>query len=409
MTTAQGRVGSPRILTVILSAFCSMLVFSQDRSLSTPKNIIPIEYRRHLYIQGTVNGIAGHFVLDTGADNLYLDSLFYNTSHLSCDAMETGWIPGAGIGLQKVKVITNPVWINFSGRSYQVKNVPVLSLKTILGDYADGIIGLDYFSDKILEINYTEEYLKILDQPDSSSFGPYTKIQGQRVQGRLYIPMTLHINDTVSITDKFLVDLGCGSTIALTRPVALKHNLDKAIVHKARYYTRYRGVGGESESYAFVAKSVEIGGYELRNFEAEYSTDMSGSLASTGHAGLLGNKILERFDVILDFAANCLYVRPNHTYSNAFTFSKLGFSYVDRSETRGAWVVTGLFANSKAEQMGLHIDDQIIEIDHMRVTEMDYQKQVEYIRNAKNLVLGVKRESGLLHMEIIPCPLLRKE
>jgi hypothetical protein len=258
-------------------------------------------------------------------------------------------------------------------------------------------------------INYAQEYLKILDQPDSSSLGPYTKIQCQRVQGRLYIPMTLHINDTVSITDIFLVDLGCRSTIALTRPVVLKHNLDKAIVHKARYYTRYRGVGGASESYAFIAKSVEIGGYELRNFEAEYSTDMSGSLASPGHAGLLGNRILERFDVIIDFAANCLYLRPNHAYSNAFTFSKLGFSYIDRSETWGAWVVTGLFANSQAEQIGLHIDDQIVEMDRIPVKEMDYQKQDEYISNAKSLMLGIKRRSEVLQLEIIPTPMISNE
>jgi len=39
--------------------------------------------------------------------------------------------------------------------------VPVLNLKPILGDFADGIIGLDYFSNSVLQINYSTFASKI--------------------------------------------------------------------------------------------------------------------------------------------------------------------------------------------------------------------------------------------------------
>lgn len=396
-------------MTLSFSICCSLLLFSQDNNKIIPQNIIPVEYRRHIFIKGTVNEIDGNFVFDTGADNLYFDSLFYSKNNFKYDSIGTGKVPGAGKELQNLKVIMNAVRFDFNGQNYKTKTVPILNLKPILGDIADGIIGLNYFSNKILEINYAQNYLKILDKIDSLSLLQYTRIKCQNVNGRLYIPVTLKINNAVSITDKFLIDLGCGSTIALNSPVALKYNLDRIITNKARYYTKYRGVGGESESYAFIAKSVEIGGYQLNHFEAEYSMDKSGSLSSHKHAGLLGNKILERFDVIIDFKTNCLYIKPGITFSNAFMFSKLGFSFVDRCETLGALVVTGLFGNSQAEKSGLQIDDRIIAIDNIPVKEMDYQKQEEYINKAKRLVLGVKRGTELLNIEIVQSQILRNE
>ena len=42
-----------------------------------------------------------------------------------------------------------------------------------------------------------------------------------------------------------------------------------------------------------------------------YNVDKSGALASDKHYGLLGNKIYERFDVLIDFLNNDMYLKPN--------------------------------------------------------------------------------------------------
>ncbi|MBP7461587.1 MAG: hypothetical protein KBA26_09890 [Candidatus Delongbacteria bacterium] len=206
-----------------------------------------------------------------------------------------------------------------------------------------------------------------------------------------------------------MIDLGCAGTIALTSPAASKYNLNKVIADKVRYYTKYRGVGGESESYAFVATSIDIGGYKLKHFEAEYSTDQSGSLSSAINAGLLGNKILDRFDVMIDFKTPCLCIKPNDTFSNDFTFSKLGFSSVDRSKTLGAWVVSGFFEHSQAEKSGLRIDDKIIEIDTIPVTRMDHRARQVYLDAADHLMLRVERGTERLNIKIIQNRFLKDE
>jgi len=251
-------------LVISFLIYCTSLLFSQDRNDKISYNITPIDYRKHIYLKGTINDAEGHFVFDTGADILYLDSLFYNKSNFKFDSIAYSKLPGVGPVPQKVKVIVNSVRFDSGDLTYQTKFVPVVSLKTILGDFADGIIGLDFFSNKILEINYIQNYLKIHDNMDSLQLHQYSRIQCQKVKDRLYIPVTLSINNTVSIKDKFLIDLGCGSTIVLNSPVASKFNLDNVITNKTRCYNKYRGIGGESESYAFIAKSIEIGGYTLK-------------------------------------------------------------------------------------------------------------------------------------------------
>lgn len=393
-------------IVIFFYIFCSFQLYSQE---ITNNKIIPIEYRGHIYIKGMVENKEGYFVFDTGANNLYFDSLFYNNSNFNYDSIAMAKLPGAGKEPQKVKVIINTVIFNFGDFIYKTKIVPVLSLKTILGDFADGIIGLDYFSNKSLEINYKQNYMKIYDKIDSTLVLKYNKIQCENFKNKLYVPITFNVNDTISITDKFILDLGSGGSITLNRPIAIKYNLNNNIINKAKYYTKYGGVGGESESYSFVAKSIDIGWYNLKYFEANYSTDESGALSSTQYAGLLGNEILERFDVIIDFATNCLYLKPNIAFADTFKFSKLGFRFVDRSKTLGAFIVTGFYENSQAEKSGLQIDDRIIEINDMSVKNMDYQQQQNYINKTNKLILKVERATEQFNFEIIQSQILKNE
>jgi len=376
---------------------------------ASQSNIIPIEYRGHIFVEGRVKNVTGNWVFDTGADRLYFDSLFYKSGGFNYEPIASGILPGVGRKPQLVKIIMSDVEFEFHGFNYKTKMVPILSLKTIVGDYADGILGRNFFSQKALEINYKEKYMKVHDKIDSSEVTQYTKIHCQNINNRLYIPVTLTINDTSSFTENFTLDLGSGNTIALTDPIALKYNLKDEISNKVRYYTRYGGVGGESEEYRFIAKSIDIGGHKLNQFEVSYSLDKSGALSSTNHAGLLGNKVLERFDLIIDFATSCVYLKPNDSFSDPFKYSRLGFKYVDRSKTLGGLIVTGFFENSQAEKSGLLIDDKIIEINGISVKEMDYHKLTNHINENNMLKLKIERGTELLNIEIIQFQILRYE
>ncbi|MDR2146956.1 MAG: PDZ domain-containing protein [Tannerella sp.] len=357
-----------------------------------PKDAIPIVYHDHIYFPSQVDSISGNFLFDTGADGLYLDSTFYATNRFRKFKFANGTLPGAGAGKpQKVLIIKDTVSFTIQNYDNNLSFIPVFLLKPILGDFADGIIGREPFLDKIMEINYFHEYIRLHNDVSAIDTSGYERISMKKERNRLFVPATIHINETVSIQEYLLLDLGSGGSIDITSPTADKYKLPEEITGKISYFTKYGGISGQSSSYYFRANSIEIGKYRLDNVTMRYTEDKSGALSSDKHAGLLGNEVLERFDIIIDFKKNDLYFKPNSNYGKPFDFSKLGFGYVDRNVTMDAWIVTGLFKGSNAEIAGLEIDDKIISINGIDIHDISLKKQSDFWKKTDKASLLIMR------------------
>jgi hypothetical protein len=381
-------------LTIIITA---LLLFSTGCSTKKqeeqiPDNAFPIVYRGHLYILGEADSIKGNYIFDTGASNLYFDSTYYSHNDFQYTNLFTAKLPGAGTTVQNVEVVHDTVTFRFGKYLYQTNNVPILKLKPIVGDFADGIIGMEYFNNSVLEINYENEYMCLFQSIDSVDLTGYSRIGISNRGNRLFIPMKVRINDTLIIAGEYQIDFGAGGNIALTSSVTHKYNLMENIEKKTPFYTKYGGVGGESSSYDFMAKSIEIGEFHFNNVTMEFSVDKGGAMASDKHFGLLGNGIYRRFTVIIDFINNDFYLKPNSMFNEPFEFSRLGFSYVDRNQTLNAWIVTGLYRGSNAENNGLMIDDKIIAVNGISIHEISYESQKEFFNELSNVVLTINRE-----------------
>ncbi len=185
----------------------------------------------------------------------------------------TAKLPGAGTTVQDVEVIHDTVTFRFGKYLYQTNNVPILKLKPIVGDFADGIIGMEYFSNSVMEINYEKEYISLFQSIDSVDLSGYSRIGIYKRGNRLFIPMKVRINDTLIISGKFQLDFGAGGNIALTSSATHKYNLMENIEKKTPFFTKYGGVGGESSSYNFMAKSIQIGDFLFNNVTMEFSVD----------------------------------------------------------------------------------------------------------------------------------------
>jgi len=380
--------------SLFLLASCS----SNTEEYQLPENAFPIIYRSHLYIKGEVDSIIGNYVFDTGASGLYFDTTFYSSNYFKYSNVLDAKVPGAGTTLQDIIVIRDTVDFLFGSDYYQTAFVPVLNLKPILGDYIDGILGLEYFLESVLEINYEHEYMRRLQSIDSLDLSDYTRIKIKNEENRLYIPLSVQINDSITIAGNYQLDFGAGGNITFTSSAANTYNLHNNIDKKTPYYTKYGGVGGESSMYSFRAASVQIGDFAFDDVTMNFSSDKSGALASNKHLGLLGNGIYDRFHVFIDFKNNDFYLKPNSKYNEPFEFSRLGFSYVDRNQTMDAWIVTGLYSGSNAEKQGLKIDDKIISVNGISIHDISYESQKEFFKELSNIVLTLTRNKELINI-----------
>jgi predicted aspartyl protease len=373
-----------------------------------PEGAFPIEYRSHIYISGTIDSIRGDYVFDTGASNLYIDTTHYVNNGFKHHDKFQAKMPGVGEKIPTVLVIRDSVPFRFGSHLYKTNIVPVFQLKPILGDFADGVLGMEYFYNSVLEINYEHEYMKRHKSIDSVNTEGYTQLALTKRDNRLYLPLEVTINDSTQFTGNFLLDLGAGGSVILTRPTAERHQLHNNINNKVRFYTRYGGVGGESTSYSFICQSVRIGDYTFKDVRAKYSTDKTGVMASDKKSGLLGNDLLDRFHLYIDFINNHLYLKPNGHYNDPFDISRLGFSFTDRSETLNAWIVTGFFSGSDAEKAGLQIDDRIVTVDDLAIENLDYRTRSDYFDNADSLKLGIEHDGKLKHITVKLAPVITK-
>ncbi len=388
---------------VILLVMVSCSNYEQKEQI--PEDAFPIVYHSHLYVKGLADGHHGNFVFDTGASNFYYDSTYFSGNDYPYTNFFSAKLPGAGSTPQSVEVISDTVSFKFGNNLYQTKIVPILKLKPILGDFADGILGMEYFYNSVLEINYEHEYMRRFQSIDSVDVSDYSKIKLIKEGNRLFIPLKTRINDSIIIDGNYQLDFGSGGAVSLTSSTASKYNLVDNIEHKTPYYTKYGGVGGESSSYSFRAASISVGGFIFKDVVMDFSSDKSGAMASNQHFGLLGNKIYERFNVFIDFTNNDIYLKPNSKFEDVFEFSKLGFSYVDRNQTMNAWIVTGFYRGSNAEKAGLKIDDRIIAVNGIDIQQIPYESQKEFFKELSKVSLTINRNDLIQNIQFKPVPI----
>lgn len=252
-----------------------------------------------------------------------------------------------------------------------------------------------------MEINYFHEYLILHTDTSTIDLSNYTKISMEKRRNRFFVPITIHINDSLSIQENFTLDIGSGGTISLRNKIAEKYNLSSQISDKVHFYSKYRGVGGRSSSVYFKANSIEIGEYKLYDVIMDYSEDMSGAMASNFYSGgLLGNRLLEYFDVVIDFKDyTALYLKPNQNFGNPFEFGKLGFNSKNRNQTMNAWVVSGFFKDSPAEKSGLKIDDKIIFVNGIDIHNISFKDEKSFWKSLDRIKLVVLRDCEQMEFE----------
>lgn len=381
-------------LTIFICFFSCIQAKAQDK--------IPFDYYGHLYLKGSLNGAPSYFVFDTGAHNLYIDSCYYAESGLKFTNLGNASLPGAGTKNQQVKVVRDKLSYAFPGNVYEPTYGVIFSLRPILGDYADGIIGKDYFDRHCLEIDYEEGCMKKYSSISEADLTGFKKLQGKNIRGKLHFPLTVKVSDDITITDYFMLDLGSGGTLNINSPVAVKHNFENKISRKVRAYTTQGGVGGNSQSYAFVIPEVDVAGYTFKDVDVSYSLDKAGALSSDKYAGLLGNGILERFTIIIDFTKHCLYLKPNKSFGDPFDFSSLGFFFANRfKDAGGYWMVNGFYEGLPAEKSGIKTGDKIREVNNVEVKNISSIEKAKEILKSDTLNLKIERPDGPLHLTVV--------
>ena len=347
-----------------------------------------VSYFGHLYLETKVSGHPARLAFDTGAPYTCIDSTYLADSKLQYKNIGRAKMGGTGNEAETVPIIFNELTYIVADKEYTSQVSPVIQLKSILGDQADGLLGIDNMGGKIIAINYVDELMGFWNRLGDTS--GYTSIPIRYANNRIYVPLKMVIRDGNAVEGEALIDLGSGGTITLTSAVAHQHGV-KEVMPQMHYSYYNGGIGGASTGRDIRAKSASVGGFTLNDITMDFSDNTSGALANMEYIAIVGNDFWERFDMIIDLNGSRLYLRPNAKFSEVFKSPVRGFSYTDRSHTLGCWVVNCLYKDSNAENAGLKNGDRIIEVNGRNVGDISFEEQRHFFDNMDSVTLTVQR------------------
>jgi hypothetical protein len=307
-----------------------------------------------------------NFVLDTGSGGISLDSTTVEYFKITPTPSEMTILGIAGT--RKVSFLYNQTLrlpgLTVDSLNFHINNYDILT--QVYGEKIDGIIGYSLLSRYIFNINY-----------DSLRISIFTNGRMKYPRGGwLYEPIlrtlpvqTARIRDAVTSTSRFLFDIGAGLCLMLNQDFIEDSNfLDKK---RVLYAKEAEGVGGKIDMHLTVIKEIRIGPYRFKNVPSFVFNDTFNLTSYPYLSGIIGNDILRRFNLILNYAKREFYFMPNSRYQDPFDYAYSGIElyYID-----GEIVIGDVAAKSPAEVAGLKEGDVLIGVNKLIGQDIQHYK-----------------------------------
>ncbi|MCJ8153910.1 hypothetical protein MKJ01_09095 [Chryseobacterium sp. SSA4.19] len=185
------------------------------------------------------------------------------------------------------------------------------------GHGTDGRFGWDLFDGMVVELNYDQGMMVVHSRlPDYVK-----KDKTYQPLDIIYLDKMFLIETTIkqgSKTNKdwFLFDTGYQRTVMLDGPLLRERNFPTDQMKIIKKVIMKGGQGNEIPVVTANLESLSLGRYNLKNIPAQLLHE-SRPLHDQ-KMNILGNEILKRFNVFMDFQNNVVYIKPNKLFNDGY-------------------------------------------------------------------------------------------
>jgi hypothetical protein len=308
-----------------------------------------------------------NFILDTGSGGISLDSA--TAIRIKIPTVESDRTIRGIAGIRKVRFAYNHTLhlpkIRVDSLNFHINDYDILS--SVYGEKIDGIIGYSFLSRYIVRVNY-----------DSMQISLHTKGNFKYPRGGWLlkpilsnIPVTpANIRDEVEVAGRFYFDTGAGMCVLLSSEFVE----DSALLRpKSKWYdSQAEGLGGRAPMKQGIVRQVKLGPYKFRNVPAYIFEDQYNITSYPYLGGLIGNDLLRRFNLIINYDRRDIHLLPNSHFREPFDYSYtgLGMYYVD-----GVIKILDVMKGSPAEKAGFKVQDIVMAVKN------DFSQNIQTYKN----------------------------
>lgn len=330
-----------------------------DWELEDPGTPRPVHLRgEHLYLDGTVEGRPVNILLDSGAGATVIDSSLAAELGLT----GTGQLTARGIGGTRDFSLAEVASYSAAGAHVSNQTLPVMPMAdefhSFTGERIDLIIGYDFLSRFVTRIDYGSRTITLFDpdgfQPDLQGA---TVLPAQRSMGLLSVEAVLE--DSIPV--RLLLDTGAGGNVHLTPAFFRRH--PEFLSKRPVFETEMQGVGGPDTITGFRVSTVTLGDHRV---PGGLCSSFSGGDMLDVFDGILGNGVLSRFVVHLDYGSTRVILEPSSIFLEGLPEGLTGMGL----ETLGGRMLIGnVIAGSAADEAGVRRGDVLLEVDGVPVPD----------------------------------------
>lgn len=392
-TTINTRSGN---MLGLIACFISFLLLANTTvHAKTPANAAAVRLPMkmvgdHIFIKLKVgNSRHLNFIFDTGAGGTVINL----RTAKSLKLMPSGFTPVKSAHSQDY----TPYFANNELKlaHLSVPDVRLLGsslshLEARSGAVIDGIVGFAILKKYIVRINHDANRLELYNRAqyqfpknakayDVSWWFPVPSIKA-----------SITLDNGEKITGSFLIDTGASTSLILTTPFVNRHKLlkkfDKKLKHSSQGLT-----SSKVTDFKARLKGMKVGDFNFSNVPVNLSRATGGLLASDKIDGILGNAILKRFNLILDYSNQKLILEPNHYFKHAFKVNSSGIRI--KLTLKKEFKIMDIYKDSPADKAGLLPEDELLAINGMSTKKLTMTRIIQLFREHGNVVyLTVKRD-----------------
>ncbi len=185
------------------------------------------------------------------------------------------------------------------------------------GHGTDGRFGWDLFDGMVVELNYDKGIMVVHSElPEFVK-----KDKAYQPLDIIYFDKLFFVETTIkqgrkTLKDWFLFDTGYQRTVMLDGPLLKEQQFPTDQMKIIKKVVMKGGQGNEIPVITANLESLSLGKYHLKNIPSQVLSESRP--VKDKKMNILGNEILKRFNIFLDFQHNVIYLKPNKLFNDAY-------------------------------------------------------------------------------------------
>jgi hypothetical protein len=222
----------------------------------------------------------------------------------------------------------------------------------------DGVIGKSIFDRYVVDIDFERSILSLYE-PGSFQARGFESIPTTLTSGIPTVEARVENENGKKVPVRLVVDLGAGHALSLqpeTKGLKLPAKTITSIVGK--------GVQGEVEGRIGRIRNLRLGPFTLPSVVSSFAGKEAGTTCAgqgPGADGNLGNQVLRRFRVVMDYPHQRILLSPRPGYDRPFEHNMAGL--VLRQRRDGSLSIRTVMEGSSAAEASLAPGDRIVAVD----------------------------------------------